>query len=294
MVGAWSCGAYLAHAAPLKDADSCTSGADLFKLVIRMPVTIIEETEIHYLTRKPAAGLGRQRVLYIHGTGCNGRVFERHMDVLGSDHEVVAIDLPGHGASAGNGFRGVADHAAICAGLIHDLGWDRCVVAGHSLGGGIALALAIYDAELVQALMLIDTGARLRVAPEIIRGARAIAQGTGDAPTNPRLGFAASTPDSIVEGVRQLTADCRAEVTVKDWIADDTCDFMSRVATINVPTLAICGREDQLTPLRNHTFFQERMADCTLKIIEQAGHWPYAEQPGIFDGHVSEFLAGLN
>lgn len=258
-----------------------------------MPTTRIDDLNIHYIQRAPAAANGGQRVLYIHGTGCNARVFERHMTVLADTHELVAIDLPGHGQSAGSGFRGVADHAAYCAGLIRALGWDHCVVAGHSLGGGIALALAIYDAELVSGLMLIDTGARLRVAPEIIRNARAIASGTSDARANPRLGFAASTPASVVEQIRALTSDCDPAVTVKDWIADDTCDFMSRIATLAVPTLAICGNEDQLTPLRNHTYFKDQMAQCTLKVIDNAGHWPYAEQPEEFDGQVRDFLDHL-
>ena len=82
-------------------------------------------------------------------------------------NRVNAIDLDGRG------FRGAADHGAIVAGLAHHLGWERCVVAGHSMGGGIALSVALYYPELLNGLMLIDTGARLRVHPAILRAARA-------------------------------------------------------------------------------------------------------------------------
>ena len=82
-----------------------------------MPTMTVEDLSIHYLHNLPAEPGSGQRVLFIHGTGCNARVFERHMRHLADNkHEVVTIDLSGHGQSAGSGFRGVADHAAFCAG----------------------------------------------------------------------------------------------------------------------------------------------------------------------------------
>ncbi len=257
-----------------------------------MPLTTIDDVEIHYLHRQPSTP-GGQRVLYVHGTGCDARVFERHLAVIGARHEVAAIDLPGHGRSGGRGFRGVADYGAFCAGLIEALGWSDCVVAGHSLGGGVALAVALYDAALVRALLLVDTGARLRVAPQIIRAARAAAAAGRRATGNPRLGFADSTPDSVVEAVRELTADCDPDVVMRDWIADDTCDFMHRLKDIDRPALALCGREDVLTPLKYHLYLREHLPRCSLSILDDCGHWPFFERPEVFDAEVGAFLDGL-
>ena len=256
-----------------------------------MPNMNFEGIDIHFLHAPKSSP--RQRVLYIHGTGCNARVFERHMQSLGDDFECAAIDLPGHGESGGNGFRGIADYAASCTALVRHLGWDSCVVAGHSMGGGVALAVAVYDPDVVSAMMLIDTGARLRVAPAIISLARAIAAGKTEVKSNPRLGFAAATPDEVVTAVRQLTDGCDLEVIAKDWIADDTCDFMSRLPTLAMPTLAICGREDELTPLKYHEYLQSNLPDCELRVIDDAAHWPYAEQPEVFDDAVIGFLNRL-
>ena len=135
----------------------------------------IEGLRIAYSHKRPPSLASDKRVIYIHGTGCDGRVFERHMEVVSSKHEVVSIDLPGHGGSQGTGFRGVADYAYFVAGLIETLDWGRSVVAGHSLGGGVALAAALYCSTLVEGLMLIDTGARLRVDPLILEHARRVA-----------------------------------------------------------------------------------------------------------------------
>ena len=231
-----------------------------------------------------------QRVLLIHGTGCDGRVFEDLSSRLSLKHDVVVIDLPGHGRSEGDGFRGVADYAAYCAALISSLGWKDCIVAGHSLGGGVAIAMSIYDSHLIKGLILIDTGARLRVNPEVIKTAKLEAGGKLKNKGTPRVGFSSKTPSEIVERVRDITRQANPVVTFKDWIADDTCDFMSRMGQIEFPTLAICGREDELTPLKYHQYLTEQMPNCTLEIIEDAGHWSFVERPREFFDALSSFL----
>lgn len=254
-----------------------------------MPDALIEGLSIAFDHRRPTAA-SAARVLYVHGTGCRASVFDRHLGVVGAHHEVAAIDLPGHGASGGGGFRGVADYAFFVGQLIAALGWKRCVVAGHSLGGGIALATAIYFPERVQGLMLVDTGARLRVAPDILDAARRAADGETLPPGNPRRGFAAATEESVYAPINALVGECRADVVARDWVADDSCDLMSRVPGIDVPALAVCGAEDEFTPVKYHTWLRDHLPDCTLEVIEGAGHWPFVEQPEVFDRTVLAFL----
>lgn len=258
-----------------------------------MPSTEIEGLDIHYEHLSPPDSARGQRVIYIHGTGCNASVFAAHMRSMAREHEVVAIDLPGHGRSAGRGFRGAADHAFCVAGLIEQLGWERCVVAGHSLGGGIALSLAIYFPRLVAALMLIDTGARLRVNPKIIELARKAARSGRELGADSRAGFATATPQAIVDEVNALTAGADPAVKYRDWIADDTFDVMGRLGQITVPVLAICGAEDPLTPLKYHEYLRDHLPDCRLEVIDGAGHWPFAEQVETFNASVGAFLRSL-
>ena len=258
-----------------------------------MPSRTIDGLDIHF-QRKDSESDAGQRVLFVHGTGCNGRLWQRPMKALAAaGHSSVAIDLPGHGGSAGDGFRGVADHGHFVARLAERLGWDRYVVAGHSLGGGVALAVSIYDREPLLGMMLIDTGARLRVHPGILESARRTAAGEDPPVGNPRQGYAADTPQAVIDEIRALRSDERADVTYRDWIADDSCDFLSRVGTIDVPTLALCGAEDPLTPVKYHQFLHDRMPDCRLEVIGGAGHWPQFEQPEAFDRAVLTFLETL-
>jgi len=258
-----------------------------------MPATEILGLNVHYhAPRDPRAGRG-QRVLYVHGTGCNAAVWDDHMATIATAHTPVAIDLPGHGRSGGRGFRGMADHAEVVIGLADALGWARFVVAGHSMGGGIAITAALYHPERIAGLVLVDTGARLRVAPDLLRAARAAAARGQAVATDRAWAFAASTPRAVVDRVQILTAGTDPRVTYADWIADDTFDAMTRVGEITAPTLAICGAEDRLTPVKYHRFLQERLADCRLAVIEGAGHWSFREQPEPFDRAVGAFLAEL-
>ncbi len=256
-----------------------------------MPFAEIDGCQIYY--HDPLQEAPGQRVLFVHGTGCNGHAWDRARRALAPRHSSVAIDLSGHGRSEGLGFRGVADHAHVVMALADHLGWERFALAGHSLGGGIAFAAAVYWPERLSALLMIDSGARLRVDPQILDDARQAAAGEA-VPEDPRVGFAPQTSDEVVAAVRAPFADERPAVTYRDWIADDSCDFLSRVPAVGVPTpLALCGAEDVLTPPRYHEYLRDRMPNCQLEIIPEAGHWTFAEQPEAFDRAVGTFLDEL-
>jgi Na+/H+ antiporter NhaD/arsenite permease-like protein len=95
-----------------------------------MGSVVIAGRTIHYhAAGRPHPRTGH-RVLYVHGTGCNGTVWGPHMAAIADVHEPVAIDLPGHGRSPGPGFRGVADYAHFVIELARALGWDRFVLTG--------------------------------------------------------------------------------------------------------------------------------------------------------------------
>ena len=258
-----------------------------------MGSAIIAGRTIHYHTVAAGAARPGRRVLYVHGTGCNGQVWLPHMTAIADAHTGVAIDLPGHGRSPGQGFRGVGDYTYFVVELAKALGWDRFVVAGHSLGGGIALLAALHHGDLLDGLILVDTGARLRVDPALLKGARAAAEVGRAVPTDRSWGFAAATPQSVVDAVQKLTADTDPTVTYQDWIADDTFDVMSRLKEIRVPTLAVCGAQDRLTPVKYHQFLAAQIPGCRLNVVEQAGHWMFWEQPEAFTRTVHSFLDSL-
>jgi pimeloyl-ACP methyl ester carboxylesterase len=254
---------------------------------------VIANRAIHYHKVDSRAARPGRHVLYVHGTGCNGQVWVPHMNAIADAHSSVAIDLPGHGGSPGGGFRGVGDYAYFVVELAQTLGWDRFVVAGHSLGGAIALLTALYHGDLLDGLILVDTGARLRVDPTILCGARQAAEAGREVVTDRSWGFASATPQSVVDAVQGLIAGTNPAVTYQDWIADDTFDVMTRLKDVRVPTLAICGAQDRLTPVKYHQFLAVQIPGCQLTVVEDAGHWMFWEQADVFTQTVRSFLDGL-
>jgi pimeloyl-ACP methyl ester carboxylesterase len=258
-----------------------------------MGSVVIAERTIHYHAVDGPAARGGRRVLYVHGTGCSSEVWIPHMTAVADAHAPVAIDLPGHGRSPGRGFRGIADYAYFVVELAKTLGWDRFVMVGHSMGGAIALLTALHHPELLDGLVLVDTGARLRVHPALLRGAREAATAALAPATDRSWAYAGATPQSVVDAVQRLTAATDPWVTYGDWIADDTFDVMSRLKDIRVPTQIACGAEDRLTPVKYHELLAAQISGARLTIIEKAGHWVFWEQPETFTRAVRAFLDGL-
>ena len=208
-------------------------------------------------------------------------------------HSSAAIDLPGHGASEGRGFRGVADYAFYVARSSPSTSSGTATPSPATVSAAASPSPTPSTTPApLDGLILIDTGARLRVHPSILHNVYLAAAGEPtDAPADPRQGYAKATPDTVIEELTRLRADEDPRVTYLDWIADDSCDFLTRLSGIHIPALAICGAEDPLTPVKYHEHFRRHLPDCHLEIIPNAGHWPYVEQPQLFDQALHAFLS---
>ena len=207
-----------------------------------MPVQIVDGVGIHYLE----TGGGAPTLCLIHGAGENSLSWIRQLEGLADAARVVALDLPGHGESEGDGCRRIEDYARVVGGFISAAGLGRVVLGGHSMGGGIAQTVALERPELLAGLVLVGTGARLRVLPRVFE-LLASDYAEGCAFVN-ALAFSRATAHTLKDGVRTAMLGTRPDVTIGDFMACDRFDVMDRVGTIRLPALAICGEEDQLTP----------------------------------------------
>jgi pimeloyl-ACP methyl ester carboxylesterase len=113
------------------------------------------------------AGAGDPPMVFVHGWTCNHSYFAPQFDHFKARHRVVAVDLRGHGASD------QPEHGYTMAGFADDVAWmcvelgvDRPVVIGHSMGGVIALELAVRHPDLAGAVVMVDP-APIIVGPEL-------------------------------------------------------------------------------------------------------------------------------
>ncbi|HOP86381.1 MAG TPA: alpha/beta hydrolase, partial [Syntrophorhabdaceae bacterium] len=107
-----------------------------------------------------------EKIVFIHGSGLNTNIWHKQRDYLSSFFEVILIDLPGHGNSPGNGCDSVEGYRDAIFDAIKESKLEGCYMVGHSLGGAIALSFAISYPQVLKGLILIATGAKLKVFPQ--------------------------------------------------------------------------------------------------------------------------------
>ena len=122
---------------------------------------VIENTKISYRLHFDESR--KETCSSIHGASCDSKVFLELSNKLLKKFNILSIDLNGHGESGGEGFRGIMDHAFVCAELLEKKSLGRWNIMGHSLGGAIAMTLALYKPDLIESLILVATGSRLRI-----------------------------------------------------------------------------------------------------------------------------------
>jgi pimeloyl-ACP methyl ester carboxylesterase len=146
------------------------------------------------------------------------------------------------------------------------------VVAGHSLGGAVAIEHALAaPSERLRGLVLLATGARLRVQPMILQLFEQAAKSGELPPLAPGLYEQGVDPDLVEEATqaRELTP---IETGGADWRAADSFDRMQDVKDIQVPALIIAGTEDALTPPKYAEYLAAHIAENELHVFEGAGH----------------------
>jgi pimeloyl-ACP methyl ester carboxylesterase len=110
-------------------------------------------------------GEGSNKILCLHGTGCNSLHWLKVEPPEG--WQIIAVDLPGHGRSKEDPLDSIDEYATWVRNVIIDLG-ERVLLAGHSMGGAIAQSVAYSYPDLLSGLMLACTGARLQVSPQLL------------------------------------------------------------------------------------------------------------------------------
>ncbi len=233
----------------------------------------------------------RPTVLFIHGSGETSFLWANQVQGLADRFNTVAIDLPGHGGSDGPGLAAVVDYARTVVEFVERGDLPHPVPCGLSIGGAIALQMLLDYPERLAAGILISTGARLKVLPQIIETIeKDYAQFIAMSRT-----FAASdkTPTDLLEPLMQDTAACSPTVTAGDFRACDGFDVMARLAEIRKPVLIISAEDDKLTPPKYSDFLEQNILGAVRCRIEDAGHVVPVEKPEAVSAAIEAFLAGM-
>jgi pimeloyl-ACP methyl ester carboxylesterase len=253
-----------------------------------MPIVSFGRKRISYWIGKGGLSEGREVVLFIHGAGGGQYTWSYQKAFFEKRFNPIIIELPGHGASEGEGEEEIGRYAEHVYSFLKTLALSNVFLVGHSMGGAIVQTLALTHPEVIKGISLVGTGARLRVFPMILDGIK------GDFTETVRkitqFSYSRNTPAEMIDrGVADMMR-CRPEILYGDFLACDRFDIMTEVDKINLPALIICGDEDQLTPVKYSQFLLQRIKGSRLEILPGAGHMAMMESAGTFNEKIGEFI----
>lgn len=213
-------------------------------------------------------------LLFIHGSGASGEVFSEQLPAFADS---LAPSLPAAGTS-------VSDLADFIEAQIPSGG---AILAGSSLGGAVALEIALRRNPKVRGVVLLGSGSRLKVAPAILEGLKNDFEGT--AVQLAGYMFADPTTARVNECVR-LMKRVGQEQTLRDFTACNAFDVTDRLGEVFVPLLALTGEQDVMTPPKYATALAGRVAGAQVRIIPGAGHLVMIERPAETNGALRNFV----
>ena len=253
-----------------------------------MPEVFVQEFAIHFQdTVKPMP----RTVVFLHGAGGSHHTWRDQWAGLKGIARLVVPDLPGHAESMGHPRETVEGYDAWLADFVKEAGLSKFVLAGHSMGGAIALQAALSRIRGLEALILAGTGAKLKVSPVIFGGIAA--RFKEFAPELVEWMMAKAAGPALREDVTRDVLSTKPSTFASDFRACDAFDVRSRLGEINVPALVVVGDDDRLTPLKYSEFLATNMRGAVLKIIHGAGHIAMLEKPTEMNNVIASFLHSL-
>jgi pimeloyl-ACP methyl ester carboxylesterase len=253
-----------------------------------MPIVRIDGKQISYWIGRSDPVERREVILFIHGAGGGEYTWGYQKGFFEKEFSPIIIELPGHGESGGEGEQEIGRYAEHVHAFLKAMKISKVTLVGHSMGGAIVQTLAVTHPEVIHKIVLVGTGARLKVVPMILDGIKENFEETVQKIT--RFAYSRKAPSDLIErGISDLLR-CRPDVLYGDFLACDRFDIMNEVGKIDLPTLVLCGEEDQLTPVKYSEFLHSRIKHSKMEILPDAGHLVMIESPQAFNEKIREFI----
>lgn len=249
-------------------------------------------------------GEGSIPIIFLHGYPFDKSMWQGQLDFLKSSYRLISCDIRGFGKSRD-------EESALSIELFADdliafmdkLSIDKAIICGLSMGGYIALNAMKRFPDRFEALILCDTQCIADTAEKKDKRYKTIDEIAIDGPAKFNEGFIKSvfqkdsltTKKELVEQLRSVVFSNSDHIISQGLMAlakrSESCPDLNE---ITVPTLIICGREDELTPLVQSERMNAAIKGSILRVIDHAGHVSNLEQPGEFNQHLLNFLSTLN
>jgi len=229
----------------------------------------------------------QKTLIFIHGSGGNSYIWDNQF-YLNIDYNIIAIDLPSHNKSNMFPVLSLDLYVDVVKKLVDSLKPERLILGGHSMGGGVIQEYYFKYPNDVSALILCATGGRLRVNQIIFNSIKPNYQ---EYLNYLRVGiFYRKTSKDIIDNAILETSQIDPEVTYNDFKICDAFNALNKTAAIDVPCLIICGKSDELTPVKYSQYFKDKIKNSVLCIIKNAGHMVMLEKPFEVNKAIKNFI----
>ena len=259
-----------------------------------MKMARVGEVAIHYADEGSPNGLP---VVFSNSLGTDFRVWDRILGKLPKELRLVRYDKRGHGLSSipESPFT-ISDLALDAAGLMERLNISGAVFVGLSIGGVTALQLASSRPDLVSAVVLSNTAAKIgseqlwrsRIDAVAERGIESIAEGVLERWFS--KAFREGEIDEL-EAWRNMLSRTTTAGYLGCCESLRNADLRDAARELKQPTLAIAGSDDGATPPQVVEETAALVPNCQYKLIEGAGHLPCVEKPDEYARLLSGFLS---
>jgi pimeloyl-ACP methyl ester carboxylesterase len=241
-------------------------------------------------------------IVFLHGFAGSMHWWTPMVERLGRDFRLIRIDLLGHGGSEKpDGGYSMEHQARQIALALSTLGIRHAVIAGHSMGGIVATALAELKPSLVDGLVLIGTPsnkdagelpflARLGFVPVVGEAIRRVVT-DGMIRSNLEKAFASGfdVPDQFVEDFRRMTYTSYDSSHSASGDYNESSPVSARVARLAKPLLVIQGEEDDFVDPQSARNYR----DANIVFFPGTGHTPMVEKPDQAARLISPFVTNV-
>lgn len=241
-------------------------------------------------------------LVLLHGFAASVNWWDRIVPRLARDHRVINIDLLGHGGSEKprEGY-GMEDQARLVRAALERLDVQKAAVAGHSMGGLVATALAQQRPRLVESLVVLDTGpgkddshlpftARLGFVPVLGEAIRRVVPDTA-VRNGLESAFADGfeVPDQFVDDFRELTYTSYDDSRSASEDYREQGHLAERLADDRIPLLVIFGAQDEIADPDSAQDYR-RVPGARIVMLDGVGHTPMVERPAATARLMLDFL----
>jgi pimeloyl-ACP methyl ester carboxylesterase len=268
----------------------------------------VEGTRVNYVDYGTEDPDGLE-LLLVHGLSGSWQNWLETIPVFGRNRRVVALDLPGFGASPMPPWElTIENYGRLLHTFIEEAGIGDCCVVGNSMGGFVSAEAAISRPDRFEKLVLVSAAgvSSVTVRREPVQAvARMMAAAAPLSIKFQERNFRRpGVRASLFRGIFHRPEDLRRELLWEQFIHGAGApgfidaltnlvgyDILDRLEEVDVPTLIVWGRQDRIVPSIDSVEWGERLTNSQTTIFDQTGHVPQLERPVRFNRVLQEFLA---